>query len=164
MPLRLTTTAAAPTFFQPLQDGGYTFIDGGLYANDPIMVALVDALSCFELPRENVRILSLGCGVNKYMIDKWKMKGGLYQWRTVIDSAIQLQSFNAQGQAGLLVGADSIVRCEPPSSDFAIGLDDWKSAVQKLVPAATLALDAMGEVVSKTFLTDAALPYTPIAS
>ncbi len=52
-------TAAAPTFFQPLQDGGYTFVDGGR-ANNPVMIALVDALTCFDVPRENVRILSLG--------------------------------------------------------------------------------------------------------
>ena len=53
-------TAAAPTFFQPLEDGGYTFVDGGVWANNPIMIALVDVLSCFSVPRDNVRILSLG--------------------------------------------------------------------------------------------------------
>ena len=42
--------------------GGYTFVDGGVWANNPVMIALVDALTCFDVPRENVRILSLGCG------------------------------------------------------------------------------------------------------
>jgi uncharacterized protein len=42
-------TAAAPTYFQPLDAEGYRFIDGGLWANNPIMVGVVDALSCFDL-------------------------------------------------------------------------------------------------------------------
>ena len=53
-------TAAAPTFFRPFEDAGYTFVDGGLFANNPIMVALADALSCFSVPREHIRILSIG--------------------------------------------------------------------------------------------------------
>jgi patatin-like phospholipase/acyl hydrolase len=40
-----SATAAVPTFFQPLPDGGYTFVDGGVWANNPIMVGVVDALS-----------------------------------------------------------------------------------------------------------------------
>src|SRR4051812_4808527 len=30
-------TAAAPTFFRPLEHGGYTLVDGGVWANNPVM-------------------------------------------------------------------------------------------------------------------------------
>ena len=44
-------TAAAPTYYAPMDDGRYKLIDGGVWANNPIMVALVDVLSCFDVPR-----------------------------------------------------------------------------------------------------------------
>lgn len=48
------------------------------WANNPVMIALVDALSCFDVPRENVRILSLGCGDDPYVVDEPKIaRGGL---------------------------------------------------------------------------------------
>lgn len=34
-------TSAAPTYFRPLSHGGYTLVDGGVWANNPIMIALV---------------------------------------------------------------------------------------------------------------------------
>ena len=35
---------------------------GGVWANDPVMVAVADALSCFDLARVRIHVLSLGCG------------------------------------------------------------------------------------------------------
>ena len=154
-----SATAAAPTFFQPLEDGGYTFVDGGIFANDPIMIGLVDALSCFSVHRDRVRILSLGCNTDQCTIDKSKIKGGKLAWRQIIETAIQLQSFNAQGQAGLLIGANHVIRIEPQSTDGRIELDDWRRAVDQLVPAATEALDAVGTQVASTFLSETVLPY-----
>lgn len=156
-------TAAAPTFFRPLEDDGYTFLDGGIYANDPIMVALVDALSCFSVRRDRIFILSLGCSTDRCIIDESKIRGGKFAWRHIIETAIQLQSFNAQGQAGLLIGADHVIRIEPPSIDRRIELGDWRRAVEQLVPAATEALDTAGAQVASTFLSEAALPYKQLA-
>ena len=132
------STAAAPTFFRPLEDGGYTFLDGGLFANDPIMVALVDALSCFAVSRSNVRILSIGCGGTPYQVTERQMNGGLFAWRDVIDGAIHFQSLNAQGQASLLIGADHVTRVVPMALAEPIGLDDWQRSVRELVPAVGL--------------------------
>ena len=50
-------TAAAPTYFAALPNNGYTMVDGGLWANNPIMNALVDALACFDLDRPQVQNL-----------------------------------------------------------------------------------------------------------
>ena len=77
---RMTTvacaTSAAPTFFRPLESDGYRFVDGGLWANNPIMIGLVDALSCFDLDRHQVRILSLGCGDESYAVGDRMMRFG----------------------------------------------------------------------------------------
>src|SRR5258708_24395047 len=55
-------TAAAPTYFRPHRDGGYTFVDGGVWANNPTMIGVTEALTSFNVCRARVRVLSLGCG------------------------------------------------------------------------------------------------------
>lgn len=156
-------TAAAPTFFQPLRDGGYTFVDGGVWANNPVMIALVDALSCFNVPRENVRILSLGCGDDPYVVGNPKIiRGGALAWRDIIYAAMRLQSMNALGQAGLLIGPDRIIRADAPASEEKIAMDDWTRARAELPGAAEAALDELGERIAAMFLKDAAEPYEPL--
>ena len=158
-------TSAAPTFFRPLKDGGYTFVDGGVWANNPIMVALVDALSCFSVPRERIRILSLGCGDDVYTVGRLKMLlGGKLSWYDIIFAAMRLQSLNALGQAGLLIGADRIIRVNAPMCDKEIQLDDWSRAVAELPDAAKAALDELGETAASVFLMEPAASYRPIIS
>ena len=156
-------TAAAPTFFQPLEDGGYTFVDGGVWSNNPVMIALVDALSCFSVPRERIRILSLGCGSDPYIVNKSKVLfGGMLMWHDIIRAAIRLQSANALGQAGLLIGADRVVRVDTPASQGEIEMDDWTRAAEELPSAANVALDEVGQSVASMFLSSRIVPYQPI--
>ena len=158
-------TAAAPTFFQPLQDAGYTFIDGGVWANNPTMIALIDALSCFSVPREDVRILSLGCGDDPYVVDRPKiLRGGIWAWRDCMYAAMRLQSLNALGQAGLLIGSDRIIRTSAPTNEDKIQMDDWVRAVSELPGAAEATLDELGERVSKVFLSEPANRYQPMVT
>ena len=159
-------TAAAPTYFRPLEDGGYVFLDGGIWANNPVMVGLVDALSCFSVPPERIRILSLGCGDAPYTIGGWKKSlGGLVAWYDVIFGAMRFQSLSALGQAGLLIGADRVARIDPPEQGKKnIDMDDWIRARTELPPAATRALDESGDSVASVFLTDPIVPYRPFIS
>ena len=121
-------TSAAPTFFQPLEDEtGYVLVDGGVWASNPTMIALTDALSCFDLSRSQVRILGLGCGTARRTVGERKTRlGGAIHWRDIIFSAMDLQSQNANGQAGLLIGADRLLRIEPMTDAGPIELDDWR--------------------------------------
>jgi predicted acylesterase/phospholipase RssA len=141
---RMTTvaaaTAAAPTYFQPLDSGGYRFLDGGLWANNPVMVGLVDALSCFNVDPHMVRILSLGCGDEPFRVSDHMVRwGGLFSWLGAINAAMAFQSANALGQASLLVGAERLLRIVPESSTPLIELDDWKRATAQLPYSAMIA-------------------------
>ena len=156
-------TGAAPTYFQPLRDGGYTFVDGGVWANNPIMIALVDALTCFAVPRECISILSIGCGDESYVVGRPKvLRGGLFAWRDIIHAAMRLQSQNALGQAGLLIGADRVVRVVAPELNHQINLDDWSRASQELPEAASTALIEKGNTVAAMFLSELAVPYKSV--
>ncbi len=146
-------TAAAPTFFQPLESGGYRFVDGGLWANNPIMVGLVDALACFDIDRHNVRILSLGCGDEPYTVsDRMIQRGGLWSWRTVINGALSFQSLNTLGQAKLLIGAERVMRVVPPQVTPPISLDDWTRAKDELPGFARDVAAQHGDEIRARFL------------
>jgi len=153
-------TSAAPTYFRPLRDGGYTFVDGGVWANNPVMIALVEALASFDVAREQIRILSIGCGETAYSVAGRKLtSGGMLHWRDIIGAAMRLQSQNAIGQAGLMIGPERLVRLDLPKDFSNIELDDWTRAVELLPPAAVVTIDAIGERVAGVFLQERAAQY-----
>lgn len=154
-------TSAAPTFFSVYKNGDRRFADGGVWANNPVMVALVDALSCHALERRQVHILSLGCGESDMFITDGQIRlGGLWHWKKIISSAMRLAGQNALGQAGLLIGRDQLVRIDAPLMvDNPIDLDDYHRAKQILPPLAeSLARDA-ADIVKQRFFTIPAKPY-----
>ena len=158
-------TAAAPTYYAPMDDGGYKFIDGGVWANNPIMIALVDVLSCFDVPRCRIRILSLGCGNRPYTVGKIKARvGGVFAWYDIMYAAMRLQSHNAIGQAGLLIGRDRITRVDAPANAHRIALDDWSRAVASLPQAAEMSLEKHGNRVVSAFLRGPTVTYRPTSA
>lgn len=131
-------TSAAPTFFQPLADENHFLVDGGIWANNPAMIAVTDALSCFDLARTNIQVLTLGCGEDPYEFQSGKVKhGGLLPWKDLLFTVMRLQSLNALGQTRLLLGAPNVIRIDTPALDPPIRLDDWTAACARLPALAT---------------------------
>jgi patatin-like phospholipase/acyl hydrolase len=156
-------TSAAPTYYRPFRDAGYIFVDGGVWANNPITIALVEALASFEVTREQIRILSIGCGETAFTVEASQVaRGGLVQWRNIISAAMRLQSQNALGQAGLLIGPERMIRVDLPRDFQAVELDDWATAVERLPGEAAKALEINGQSISEGFLSGPAAPYTPL--
>jgi uncharacterized protein len=157
-------TSAAPTYFRPLEHGGYTLVDGGVWANNPIMLAVIEALICFDIGRGQIDVLSIGCGDDRYVVSDAEInKGGLWHWRKILSAAMRLQSLAAVNQARLLLGPQHVVRIEPPNFEAPIRMDDWRRSVENLVPAADEALLKFGDQVSTMFLLRAADPFVPTA-
>jgi patatin-like phospholipase/acyl hydrolase len=154
-------TAAAPTYFPVYKDRGRFFADGGVWANNPVMIGLVDGLACHQLDRRQVHILSLGSGDTEIgIIEKHIRLGGLWYWHEVISSAMHLQSQNALGQAGLLIGRDQLIRLNtPPMPQSPIALDDYARASQELPLIAARLVDEQGDLVRDRFLFEPAAPY-----
>lgn len=87
-------TSAAPTYFEPLRleagsaAGYYALIDGGVFANNPAMCALVEAQAT---QREAGLLVSLGTGVlTRPLAFEKARKWGLAKWaKPVLDIALE---------------------------------------------------------------------------
>ena len=157
-------TSAAPTYFMPFERGGRTYLDGGIWANNPTMAALVEALSCFATRRDDIWILSIGCGEKPFqMTEGQARKSGMVHWRSVIEVAMHLQSVTAVNQAGLLIGRDRVTRLDRPDRYEPIDLDDWKKAKDVLPEEARQVAEKNAQRLLETFLTLPAPPFVPLA-
>lgn len=157
-------TSAAPTYFTPFEQRGYTFLDGGIWANNPTMAALVEALSCFTTRREDINILSIGCGQKPFQITHGQARNsGMVHWRAIIDVAMYFQSVTAVNQAGLLIGRDRLTRLDRPDAGEHIDLDDWTKAKELLPGEARQVALQHAQHLLRTFLTRPAPPFIPLA-
>ncbi len=158
-------TAAAPTYFPVYRSGERMFADGGVWANNPVMIGLVDALVCYQIPRRQVHILSLGTGDTELRFTEGQLlHGGLWDWKEIIMSAMHLQSQNAVGQAGLLIGRDQLIRLNAPTpkgNEKPIDLDDYVRASSELPAVARQLVDNSGDSIRDRFLLAPADPYPP---
>ena len=155
-------TSAAPTYFRPMEHNGYTLVDGGVWANNPVMLAVIEALTCFTLERDQIDVLSLGCGEDPYVVSENQIAaGGKFAWRDIIFAAMRLQSLAATNQARLLLGPPAVRRIDPPANPNPILLDDFRRSLEELVPAARSAVDKLGHQLSADFLVTRALRYRP---
>ena len=120
-------TAAAPTYFKrhrTVDDIGLT--DGGTWANNPTAIAVVEAITLLGWHPSDLRILSLGCLDEVYMLPESPGIAGL--GFKALNLYTDGQSHGALGMAKLLTGhsydGDRIYRYSPfvPSGFFT--LDD----------------------------------------
>jgi patatin-like phospholipase/acyl hydrolase len=123
-------TSAAPTYLKGLEhfESGKIFIDGGVWANNPAMIALVDALTDYDLTLDQIEVLSIGTGNAPLVMRAEEVLGGWLAWHHVIDAAMFLTTDNATAQVKLLLGPDRCVRLEPKGDHARIELDDYQRA------------------------------------
>jgi len=111
------STGAAPTYFPTYKaQSGTPLIDGGVWANNPVAIATVEAIGVLGWQASELRILSLGCTTTPFDID-WGRKHSLGKlgWATKItDLFMEAQSASATGMTQhLLPDRDNLVRISP---------------------------------------------------
>ena len=126
------------------------------------MLAIVEAMTCYDVPRERIKVLSVGCGEDPYFVTRRMVGGGFWQWRNVIGGAMRAQSLAATNQARLLLGPASVVRIEPSLTGGPIELDDYRRAVNELLPVVNDAVMANRDRVQAMFLTRRSDRFTPV--
>lgn len=121
----LRATSAAPTYFPHATiDPGSAYVDGGLWANNPTMVAVVESMaiardgrqpgddeSTFDL--ESTHALSIGTGSSKFFAAPPGSWAGIAWWNPsrLLNLISLSQSQGAQFQANYLLG-DRLERVE----------------------------------------------------
>ncbi len=123
-------TASTPTYFrQHISSNDVGLVDGGIWANNPIAVATVEALAVLSWPTTAINILSLGCMDEIYTIPQ---NPG---WGTLNAKLIKLlmdgQKHGAMGMAKLLTGHEheryAIHRVDHTINSGRHSLDDTRS-------------------------------------
>jgi patatin-like phospholipase/acyl hydrolase len=74
-------SAAAPTYLQSFIDDSYIeYVDGGVWANNPSLVGIVEAMSVLGTDRSKIRVLSIGTTREVVRMDSIKANGGRLPW------------------------------------------------------------------------------------
>ena len=150
-------TSAAPTYFSGHERNGRMFVDGGLWANNPILVAVTEALSCFDILPSQIQVLSIGTGNKPFDISLKKARGGWFQWKYALTGAMHLSTENAASQVSLFIGDENVIRIEPEKQIAAIELDDWLEAKAHMPDAAEISFGEARSAI-EPFFVDAVEP------
>jgi len=119
-------TAAAPTYFPTHRSAaGTPLVDGGLWANNPVGMAVVEAITLLDWPRDSLRVLSIGCIPEPLKVRlgrKWALGLGYWGFK-IVSVFMAAQSSASEGTAKLLAGHENVIRINPPVEAARFNLD-----------------------------------------
>lgn len=141
-------TSAAPTYF-PTSDG---YIDGGVFANNPGMVGLAQALDPRNLNKDlkNINLLSLGTGRVRRYLEGANLNWGLSKWSKhlldlLMDGSVDVVDFECRQ-----ILRDKYYRLNPQlPQDYR--LDDWKNIPALLAVAQEMDIEPAVQWVAKNW-------------
>lgn len=143
------SSTAAPVYFPPVQvDNLGAYIDGGLWANNPSMVGILESQKYLNQPIPEVKLLSLGTGRRKTWLpfDKIKRRG-FWGWLgppsvELIELLLFISSESVENQVKFLLEKENYLRINEDLPDK-MALDDISSIGQ---------LENLGVTVGRTVL------------
>lgn len=162
-------TSAAPVFYRAFQaQDGTDWIDGGVWANCPVLVGAIEAIDRFGKPRDQIDILSIGTTKTPFSIDHGARCGGAWRNismknRAVVNLLMEANRRSAMFMAQRLIGPDSILEIDRDMDKGGYEMDDAS-------PNALRDLQALGEDDAKThvhaltarFFQSPAGPWSPV--
>ena len=100
-------------------------MDGGLWANNPSLIALTEAMSKFKKPPDHIKVLSIGTGYAKNMYTKRRRWGLLTGWGRdkLISYTLGIQAQASRNMAKLIL-KERYLRMDPEIDTWE--LDDTK--------------------------------------
>ena len=119
-------TAAAPTYFRAAEVDDRAYVDGGVWANNPSMAALVEALARLRVPLNRIDILSIGTTSAPYA-GRSTLNAGFAGWLWKGRIAELLMNAQAQGVLELsndLAGHARMLRVDQSLVPGEVSLDN----------------------------------------
>ena len=160
-------TSAAPTYFEPhkltMKDGNYfSLVDGGVFANNPAMCALAEAMSTGKAPSDIV-MLSIGTGEHTRPIPHDDaVDWGLAQWAVpIIGIMMDGVSDTVHYQVSHILDEDSYLRIQGRLTD---AMDDMDDASRTNIRALRLFAEGLARAHSKELKKLAGLLQLPAES
>lgn len=107
-------SCSAPLYFNPFEHNDQLLADGGLWANNPALAALTEALGHnIDVKRYKVRLLSIGTGISiKHYPLEWSEKEwGATRWGMgLIDLIYNMQSFSTERYLNTIMNKEHYLR------------------------------------------------------
>lgn len=118
-------TTAAPTYLPPHKLRNHRLVDGGLWANNPTLVGVVEAVSMFDVPLSSIHVLSLGTTDDCTHLPNSLDNGGAISWAKDAGPAalLRAQSLGTFHSAEHLITPEHIVRVNVAVPEGLFGLD-----------------------------------------
>jgi patatin-like phospholipase/acyl hydrolase len=153
-------TSAAPTFLGAHHLRDLRLVDGGIWANNPSIVAIAEAVSEFKIDLSDIRVLSLGTTNDLAKRPESLDHGGFAAWGMHATKIIlRGQGHAAKNATYHLLPKGQSLRIDPDVPDKLLQLDGVDP--EKLSGWAFEEARISCEDVQKLFLDHVAPPYTP---
>lgn len=126
----ILASCSAPIYFDPTKVDEYLLSDGGLWANNPSLAAIIDAKRRLNIDTSRIKILSIGTGHARrsYGVNTQRNWGFFNGWRgkEFINFLMSLQAQSINNYVQLMLNKDQIFRIDF-ESDLPLPLDDYDS-------------------------------------
>jgi predicted acylesterase/phospholipase RssA len=153
-------TTAAPTYFPTMTLRGARLIDGGILANNPIMVALTEAFGPLQRRVTDIKAFSVGTTTDVPRHPRLLDRGGRLMWApAAVDVLMRAQSDGATKQARHFLGESNFLRLNPTVPTGALNLD--KVDVDELIGLAGHVSRLQSPEFRDLFADHFAAAYTP---
>jgi len=158
-------TSAAPTYFPAFVGGdGVACIDGGIWANCPATVGIIEAIAVLGQRLEDVEVLSIGTTDEPYDVSAVRrQKGGLIRWghfsKDLIGLMMQAQMKASIAQAKVMLHG-RFLRVDEPARTERFKMDDASLISDLRGLGATTARHEANEI-ERRFLDEQAEPFVP---
>lgn len=159
-------TAAAPTYLPGHRfENGISLLDGGIWANNPTGVAVVEAIGILGWDPLSLHVLSLGC--TEAPVAPAEQSGIASLAFRMADLFLLGQSRCAMGTAKLLMGQESsehrLLRFQHVAKPGEFGLDAVDRIPVLKGLGASMAREALPKITT-TFLSEVCEPFVPLST
>ncbi len=154
-------TSAAPVYFSAARVDGHRLIDGGVWANNPSVVAITEAVSMLDVPLQAIRVLNVGTIDQITSHPKRLDRGGMLNWaKPIAPLILDAGSRGGQGIAEHLIGRDNYTRFDASVPGELYSLDFVDN--QDVAGLAAHYSRILSPTYTKRFASHQATTYTPL--